>query len=227
MHNISSSQMDIIEFFDNAYTKYRRYWYPNLDEDQRYSVILNHSRNWRVLLKHMRTNPPGVALDLGAGEGTDAIKLALLGYEVDALEGSAVGAEKIKAFSRKVGVKVNVIHMNVNSFEPKRLYNVIVCNGLLHYIEDKDALLRKIWRATSKDGYSLLSLFSDFTPVPECHQLVNVYPDSENGMVQAFFNQHQWNMLYFQAQHNRLDTSHPGFPTHSHSFIKIVAQKTE
>lgn len=225
MDKILLPQMDIIEFFDLMYSKYKRYWYPTLDKDERYSVILNHSQNWEVLLKQISTTAPGVALDLGAGEGTDAIKLALLGYEVDALEGSAVGAEKINDFSRKIGVKVNVIHMNASDFKPARMYDVVICNGLLHYIEDKQLILQKIQCATSKNGCCLVSLFSDFTPVPDCHQIVNVYPDSEKGVVQSFFD--QWKVLYFQLQRNRLDASHLGFPIHQHSFIKIVAKKTE
>lgn len=37
---------------------------------------------------------PGRALDLGAGEGSDAIRVARLGYAVDAIEVSAVACEK-------------------------------------------------------------------------------------------------------------------------------------
>lgn len=225
MNKILPSELDIISFFDYMYAKYKRYWYPNLDEGQRYSIILDHSQNWKVLLRHLSKNTPGLALDLGAGEGTDAIKLALLGYEVDALEGSALGAEKIAKFSRKAGVHINVIHMDVNSFNPTRLYDVVICNGLLHYIDDKQSILQKILQATSKDGYCLTSLFSDFTPVPECHKLINVYPENEIGIVQSFFR--QWEMLFFQHQNNRWDLSHPGFPNHQHSFIKIVAKKME
>ena len=47
------------------------------------------------MLEDLRTRPAGRVLDLGAGEGIDAIRLARLGYEVDAVEGSVIGAEKI------------------------------------------------------------------------------------------------------------------------------------
>ena len=49
-----------------------------------------------------------VALDLGAGEGADAIRLAKLGYKVDAVEVSAVACEKIERFARSQGVRINV-----------------------------------------------------------------------------------------------------------------------
>jgi 2-polyprenyl-3-methyl-5-hydroxy-6-metoxy-1,4-benzoquinol methylase len=51
---------------------------------------------------------PGQALDLGAGEGADAIRLAKLGYHVDAVELSAVACEKIERFARTQGVRISV-----------------------------------------------------------------------------------------------------------------------
>lgn len=47
----------------------------------------------------------GGALDIGAGEGADAIRLALLGYEVDADDLSAIGAAKIEYFAEQAEVK--------------------------------------------------------------------------------------------------------------------------
>ncbi len=217
---------EILDFFDGVYKKYKRYWYPELSEQERYSIILSHSKNWDVLLKSIGKSAPGLALDLGAGEGTDAIKMARLGYEVDALEGSAIGAEKIEAFSRSAHAKVNVIHKNVHNYEPARTYDVVICNGLLHYVENKSSVLEKIRASTRKDGHVLISLFSSFTPTPDCHQVIDVYPDDENGIVRSFFCQ-GWETLYFQLQRSRVEVAHPGFPIHYHSFIKMVLRKTE
>lgn len=216
--------MDVVEFFDLVYAKYKRYWYSQLGEGKsRHFVVLEHSRNWETLLEKLRDRPPGLALDLGAGEGTDAIKLALLGYEVDALEASSVGAEKIENFSRANRVRVNVLNQDVRLFQPTRKYDVVICNGLLHYIEDKPLILGKIDEATKAGGYNLVSLFSDYTPVPECHQVIPVYCDEEQGLIKSFYD--GWQKLYSDVQRGRLDNSHLGFPDHHHSLIKIVAQK--
>jgi SAM-dependent methyltransferase len=225
MSGKSPPQMEIIEFFDYVYAKYKRYWYPQLgDDNERYHVVMpNHSGNWAKLLEILRNCPPGLALDLGAGEGTDAIKLALMGYEVDALEGSAIGAEKIQTFARQAKVRVNVIHEDVRKFQPTRQYDVVICSGLLHYIEDKTSVLQKIQRATRVGGYNLVSLFSDYTAVPECHRVIDVFCDAEDGIVKSFY--HDWQQHLLLLQRNRLDHSHPGFPSHYHSLIKIVVQR--
>jgi len=224
--NPLQSHHDVIEFFEREYRRYQRYWYPDLSEEERYSIVLEHSQNWAELLKQIKGLKPGKALDLGAGEGTDAIKLALLGYEVDAVEGTAFGTEKIESFSRQVGVKVNAIRMDVHDFESRKTYDVVICNGLLHYINDKNCILEKIWRATRPGGFCLLSLWSDYTPVPQVHRIVPVYPDTEKGAVWSFFSSDRWKVLYHENQRGRLDHSHPGLADHKHSFIKFVAQKT-
>jgi 2-polyprenyl-3-methyl-5-hydroxy-6-metoxy-1,4-benzoquinol methylase len=90
-----------------------------------------------MLLEALSNRQPGLALDLGSGEGMDAIRLAQLGYQVDAIEGSAVGAEKIEKFAREARTRVNVMHMDAQDFQPTQQYDVIICNGLLHYIENK------------------------------------------------------------------------------------------
>jgi protein-L-isoaspartate O-methyltransferase len=97
----------------------------------------DHFKPWAMLLEALSNRQPGLALDLGSGEGIDAIHLARLGNQVDAIEGSAVGAEKIEKFAREARTRVNVMHMDAQDFQPTKQYDVIIFNGLLHYIENK------------------------------------------------------------------------------------------
>lgn len=212
-----------IEFFNEVYKQYERYWWLRPDRystdpaDHTRSLITHH------LLLALRPRKPGRALDIGAGEGTDAIRLALLGYEVDAVEGSEVGAEKTEKFAREVGVHVNVIHADANRLVPPGPYDVIVCNGLLHYIADKATLVQRLQDATAPDGLNAVSLWSDHTPVPDPHRVVDTYCEPEDGTVTAQYE--QWSKVGFWLQHDRVDTGHPSPVPHSHSFIKFIARK--
>ncbi|HET9443229.1 MAG TPA: class I SAM-dependent methyltransferase, partial [Acidimicrobiales bacterium] len=96
------------EFFDDAYRAEPRYWWReaarhSTDPDDHPTSLLT-----QLLLRHLRGRPPGRALDLGCGEGADAIRLARLGWEVDAVEISEVGAAKAEAFAREEGVDIGV-----------------------------------------------------------------------------------------------------------------------
>ena len=217
------SYASVIDFFDEAYKRHERYWWRRED---RYSTDpADHSESviTRELLLQLKGRNPGRALDIGAGEGTDAIRLALLGFEVDAVEGSEVGAEKTVRFAREVGVPLNVIHADARVFRPRGRYDVVVCNGLLHYIADKEPLIQRLQDATAPGGLAAVSLFSDRTPVPEPHKILSTYCDAEDGVVRTMYK--RWREIGFWPERDKPETGHPGFSPHAHSFIKFIAQK--
>jgi len=93
-------------FFDRQYAAHDRYWWrgPN-----RYSTQpADHTAFNAAWLVAAARRGPGRALDLGAGEGADSIRLARLGYQVDAIDASAVACEKAERFARAEGVDVTV-----------------------------------------------------------------------------------------------------------------------
>ena len=70
--------------------------------------------------------PPGRALDVGAGEGADSIRLARLGYAVTAVEISKVAADKIRGFAEEEGVTVDVRVADISEYEPDGQFDVAV-----------------------------------------------------------------------------------------------------
>lgn len=215
----------VAAFFDDCYRRYDRYWWRR---EGRYSpdpAAHHHSPATATLLREVAARPPGRALDLGAGEGADAIRLALLGYEVVAVEASAVGAAKIEDFARAAGTRVEVVHGDATRVPLPGPFDVVVCNGLLHYTHDKAALLARMADATAPGGLHLVSSFTDATPVPDCHRVVDVLCDAEDGATAAQYA--AWHRRRVWLERAKPETSHPGFPPHVHSFVKIVARKPE
>jgi SAM-dependent methyltransferase len=215
----SPDKMGVVDFFDLAYKRYPRYWFhPNAGSTD----PADFPPAWSRLLRELESRPPGRALDLGAGEGSDAIRLGRLGYEVDAIEASAIGAEKIERFARQAGVDLNVKHHDARTVGLEGLYDLVICNGLLHYLSDKESLIRRMQAVTRPGGFNLVFLFSDATPVPECHRLVDVFPDHEQGIVATAYADWSRNL---HVERDKLERSHPGFPPHRHSMIKLLARK--
>lgn len=60
----------------------------------------------------------GRALDLGAGEGRHAVWLAALGWQVTAVDFSAVGIERGRSGAQDLGVEVDWVVADVRSWEP-------------------------------------------------------------------------------------------------------------
>jgi len=66
--------------------------------------------------------PPGHALDVGAGEGADAIWLASRGWHVIAVDLSTVALERASAYADRAGAdiagRIDWVHEDVTSWEP-------------------------------------------------------------------------------------------------------------
>jgi len=166
---------------------------------------------------------PGRALDIGAGEGSNSIRLAMLGYETDVIEESAVACEKIENFARSAGVRLNIQNTAAQTAVLQNSeYDVVVMNGVLHYVEDKEDLLRRISRCSAAGALHVISLFSTVTPVPDEHAVVPVFPDDEGGVVERFYQQSD--ILTLRYQRAKAESSHPGFAKHVHSYLKMVVE---
>ncbi|MCL2585035.1 MAG: class I SAM-dependent methyltransferase [Streptosporangiales bacterium] len=212
----------IREFFDRHYAAHDRYWWRG---ENRYSTEpTEHTRFNAVVLAEAARRGPGLALDLGAGEGADSIRLARLGYQVDAVELSAVACEKIERFARAEGVTITIRNEPVETAQlPAGRYDAVLMNGCLHYVRDKAGVLRRAEAASAGDALHAVALFSTATPVPPEHDEVPVFPDDEDGTVERFYR--DWRSVYRAYERGRDEHSHPGFGPHAHSHIKLVQQR--
>ena len=61
------------------------------------------------LRKHIRLLPRGRALDLGAGEGRNAVFLARHGFDVEAVDISPEGLRKARKLARANGVRIKTV----------------------------------------------------------------------------------------------------------------------
>lgn len=217
--------MPISDYFDSVYLGQERFWWSGqnryaLDPDAHPRSLLTQQT---LRLLSGSGSGPGRALDIGAGEGSDSIRLALLGYEVNAVEVSPVGAKKIECFAEQAGVEVHVIAVDIKDFIPNGPYDVIICNGVLHYVPDKSSVTALMQQATREGGINVISLWSTFTPVPVCHEIVPVYADNEDGVVVSSYARWPKEFIYFER--DKPEAAHSDLPGHRHSHIKLIVRK--
>lgn len=217
--------MHVAQFFDTAYGGCERYWWRAEVRHSANPLDYPTSLLTQTLLRLIASRPAGRVLDLGAGEGADAIRLARLGYEVDAVDISSAGTEKIEKFASMEGVahKVRVHKMDVRDYSAADDYDIVISNGLLHYIEDKEPVVQLMQNATRADGLNVVSLWSTYTPPPACHDIVPVYPDDEYGVVTKLYAGWPLEFLYFER--DKPESAHSDLPPHRHSHIKLIARR--
>ena len=72
-------------------------------------------------------------LDIGCGEGKDAVFFARCGYDVSAFDISEAGLDKTKRLADKAHVHVRTFRANLMDFRLDENYDVLYSSGVLHY----------------------------------------------------------------------------------------------
>lgn len=220
MDNIVQTAM----YFDGLYDSHERYWWRDKDRYAVTSEAYPYSLLTQMTLRLLERRPPGGrALDLGSGEGVDSIRLALLGYDVDSVDISPVATTKISRFAAEAGVDINVFTEDISYFVPQHVYDVVICNGVLHYVCDKQTIVERMQAATKGGGLNVVSLWSTYSTLPSCHDIVPVYCDDEQGVVTKLYE--NWRSEFIYYDRDKLETAHLDLPEHRHSHIKLIARK--
>lgn len=107
-------------------------------------------------------HPPGRALDLGCGTGTNAIYLAQRGWQVTGVDFIAKAIRQAKDKARQVGVQVDFRHGDVTRLEAIRgPFDLILDIGCFHSLTEagKADYLDSLHRLLAPEGIFLLYAF--------------------------------------------------------------------
>ncbi|MGD1118735.1 MAG: methyltransferase domain-containing protein [Dehalococcoidales bacterium] len=167
--------------------------------------------------------PPGSrALDLGCGEGRNALYLAGLGFQVSATDISQSGIAKLKTIARERKLKIDASVGDMRDYQFSQRFDLIVCEGCLHLIqrEDWQMLLKRMKRFTTPGGQHVVGVFTDAAPEPEDQRGLMVGLFKEGELLEQF---KDWEILESKAY--RFTHTHPDGPTHEHAGNEIIARK--
>ena len=111
-------------------------------------------------------------LDIGCGEGKDAVFLARCGYDVSAFDISGAGIEKTKRLAEKACVHVNVFKANIWDYRLDRNYDILYSSGVLHYVKPslRDEIFNNYRSHTNVNGLNVFDVFVEkpfIPPAPE------------------------------------------------------------
>ncbi len=104
--------------------------------------------------------PKGSILCLGEGEGRNAVYLASKGFDVTALDASAIGMSKALMLAQKKGVSFKAQLLDLEQWEPQESYDGIV-TSYLHLEEPlRTQSFQKAIKALNPKGYFIGEFFS-------------------------------------------------------------------
>lgn len=161
-------------------------------------------------------------LDLGCGDGRNALYLAKKGFVVDCVDISENGIDKINKLSEEINVEINTFICDVKNFEYKEKYEMIIAHGLLQFIDRQyqQSIIENIKQHTKENGFNIISVFTDEEPAPEDLKeiMVGVF---KKGEIKEYYK--NWKIRLFESK--KFHDEHDGGIKHYHSSDKLVVQK--
>lgn len=99
-------------------------------------------------------------LDLGCGQGRDALFIARMGHEVLGIDLSPTGVAQMLADSQKENLNVAGVVADMVAYEPARDFDVVILDRVLHILVDdgeRTAVLAKACAHTKPGGFILIA----------------------------------------------------------------------
>lgn len=137
-------------------TNYEK-WYEGTD----YYWGLEPGSFLEELIRLCPPSPDKKVLDIGCGEGKDAVYMAQKGYKVTAFDLTENGIKKTKALAKERNVEINAYVDDINTFEIKEKYDIVYSTGTVQYLfeNNKEAFFEKIDQITNPDAIVYINVF--------------------------------------------------------------------
>jgi len=163
-------------------------------------------------------------LDIGCGEGKDAVFFARCGYDVSAFDFSEAGIDKTKRLADKAQVHVNAFRANIWDYRLNEKYDVLFSSGALHYIkpELREEVMADYKSHVADGGLVAFNVFVDkpfIAPPPEKESHSYFW---KSGQLCMYF--HDWYINY--STENIFDCNSSGIP-HRHAINRLFAKNVK
>ncbi len=112
------------------------------------------------------------AIDIGCGDGRNALLLAARGCKVTAIDISPVGIAKVQQFAAERGLEIDASVQDIRHYTFSSGFHCMVSMGTLHLIEREywRPFLARIQAHTYPGGYNAIGVFNDLLPAPDDQQ---------------------------------------------------------
>ena len=202
------------------------------DYDKRYNTQeyywgLTPNRICYDIMKILPPIRPYRVLDIGCGEGKDAVFFAKCGYEVTAFDISEQGIEKAKRLAEHNKVDLKLFKADLFDYRPDTEYDIIFSSGVLHFLPqaERKGLCDSLKAHTTDIGINALNVFVEkpfITRVPDSTRNEEKRHPWRSGELFGYY--HDW--LFHTCREEIFDCNSGGTP-HKHCMDTLITQKVE
>ena len=217
---VLNTSVDVLLGYQSAVTDYDRkydtegYYWGLMPNDICYDIM--------KILPPVR---PYHVLDMGCGEGKDAVFFAKCGYIVSAFDTSEQGLEKAKKLAEYNRAEINFFKADILNYRPDRKYDIIFSSGVLHFLSERKRMefFESLKAHTSDGGINALNVFVKkpfIAPAPDNTKEENEADPWYSGELFRYY--HDWQFLV--CREDLFDCNSGGTP-HRHCMDTLIAQK--
>lgn len=177
-----------------------------------------------MCLKILGLLPPDRSLsvlDIGCGEGKDAVFLARCGYRVSAFDAAETGVEKTKRLAEKAGVFADAFTANLLDFRLDRNFDILFSSGVFHFIkpELRGEILENYKCHTNPNGIHAVNVFVEKPFVPDPPEKEERYRWKSGELFTMY---HDW---YIEDCSEVVFDCNSGGVPHKHAMNTVYARK--
>lgn len=166
--------------------------------------------------------PNSRVLDLGSGDGRNALFLAKAGHIVSAVDISSSAIAKLKRRAATYNLLIRITTQDLCTYGIEGEFELIIAHGCLHLLSRKcrERILLQMKTHTVADGYNVVVVFTDEIEPPEDLRpwMIGLFKPDE---IFAYYA--GW--LIREQQSYFLEDEHPGGIRHRHPINKLIAQQ--
>lgn len=161
-------------------------------------------------------------LDIGCGEGKDAVFLARNGYQVSAFDISETGIAKARALAENNGVHVDFFLADAADYRPEEEFDIIYSSGVLHFVAVgvRQELFDHLKSHTAPDGLHAVNVFVEKPFIRRADDKDGCRQLWKSG--ELFMYYHDW--MFLRADEEIFDCNSGGVP-HKHCMDILVAKR--
>lgn len=198
--------------YDNKYNSESYYWGKEPS-----ASALN-------LLKHIKLNSDNkmTLLDLGCGEGRNAVSFAKNNFIVTAIDISLKGLDKTQLLACENKTKLTTTIGDIKSIILSNTYNIIFSSGTFHYLplEIRQNQITHFQHQTKIDGINAINVFVEkpfLAKAPDAEETAYFY---KSGELLGYYA--DWEILF--SSETIFNCTSGGVP-HRHAMNSIIAKK--
>jgi len=176
------------------------------------------------VLEFFPVDRPLRLIDIGCGEGRNAVFFARNGFQVTAFDLATTGVAKTKQLAAEAGVRIETFEADMLKHRLTEPFDVIFCHGCLQYVSPdmRQSLLEHYKQHTNPGGLNVLSAFVKkpfIAKAPDAESTAHKWISGE-----LFTHYHDWRIDL--CTETIFDCMSSGIP-HRHAMDQLIARKVE